>query len=131
MSKVDISTVRDLVAERVVVASLLTDCTDDALTAYRDSGCTPHDWTDPSAQLALQVYLQAVALRGQGGFADVLQCEHARKSPEFCDYVLELLNNASSNLPPYLRVCTGTRRAAQGNAGNRAGDAPRCGCRDT
>lgn len=103
MSKIDIATVRDAVAERVVVASLLTDCTDDALTAYRDSGCTPHDWTDPSAQLALQVYLQAVALRGQGGFADVLQCEHARKSPEFCDYVLELLNSASSNLPPYLR----------------------------
>lgn len=100
---VDIASVCDLVAERVVVGSLLTDCTDVSLTAYRESGCTPADWIEESTATALRVYLRAVEARGIASFADVLHSEEARKHQELAQHVLNLCNETSSNLQPYLR----------------------------
>lgn len=100
---VPIASVRDPVAERVVVASLLTDATDTSLRHYQDSGCSPDDWYDPNLRLALTLYLDAVAMRGQASFVDVLQSEDAAKSEPFRQDIIGLLSDTSSDVRPYLR----------------------------
>lgn len=100
---VDINNCRDYVAERVVLATLLTDCTDTALRQYEQSGCTPDDLFDPNLRLALQIYLDAVAMRGQASFVDVLHSGEALKNDAFAQTITQILGDTSSDLQPYLR----------------------------
>lgn len=100
---VDINTVCDIVAERIVVGTLLTDSSDIALSQYNDSGCVPEDLFNANLQLALQIFLRAVAMRGQASFVDVLHDSEAVKNEVFRRTVTDVLQDTSSNLQPYLR----------------------------
>jgi replicative DNA helicase len=99
----DSNAVRDPVAERVLVASVVTDATGICLQQYLDSGCTIADFTDPNTALVLQIYLAAYELRGAASLVDILQGEHALKNSAFGQFAVDLTLEAATDCTAYAR----------------------------
>lgn len=94
-----ISEIRDLVAERTVVATVASDTTGAALRAWTASGCTAEDLTEPYLRTAMQSMLDAVAVRGACSVADALAT-----AEQYADTLLsDLTQCETSDLSPYLR----------------------------
>lgn len=112
----DASAVRDAVAERILVGSVIADTQGICLQQYIDSNCTVNDLTDPNAALALSIYLAAHDMRGEANIVDVLQGHDALRNPAFVAYALELTMEAVVDCRPYarsVRIHAEQRRAMQ------------------